>query len=126
MTHPQKSRSGFARLLPALRHSLAGLAAAYRNESAFRQETWSAVVLTPVALWLGTTWTQRVALIGVVVFVMIVELLNSAVEAAVDRISFEQHPLSKQAKDIGSAAVLLALLLAAAVWLVVAWERFGA
>lgn len=125
MKHPQKSRNGFARLLPALRHSLQGLVAAYQSESAVRQEAWAAVVLVPLALWLGQTPMQRLLLAGVVIFVIIAELLNSAIEAVVDRISFEHHPLSKQAKDIGSAAVLLSLMLAASTWGVVVWERFA-
>ena len=102
----------------ATRHSLAGLAAA-RHEDAFRQELVLVALLSPVALWLGDTGIERALLIGSLILVLIVELLNSAIEATVDRISLENHRLAKRAKDIGSAAVMLALLNAAAVWLLV-------
>ena len=102
----------------ATRHSLAGLAAA-GNEDAFRQELILVALLSPVALWLGDTGVERALLIGSLILVLIVELLNSAIEATVDRISLENHRLAKRAKDIGSAAVMLALLNAAAVWLLV-------
>jgi diacylglycerol kinase (ATP) len=104
--------------LNATRHSLAGLTAA-GHEDAFRQELILVALLSPVALWLGDTGIERAVLIGSLILVMIVELLNSAIEATVDRISLESHRLAKRAKDIGSAAVMLALLNAAAVWLLV-------
>ena len=99
---------------------------AYRGESAFRQEFWLAVVLVPLAFWVGRTWVEVTLLIGAVMQLLIVELLNSATEAAIDRISFELHDLSKRAKDIASAAVFLSVLLCAGVWLAALWHRFSA
>ena len=96
-----------------------GLAAAYRHESAFRQEIWLAVVLVPLALWLGQSWPQKLLLIGSVIVVLIVELLNSAIEAVVDRVGDEYHVLSGRAKDMGSAAVFLTFGLTALTWLAV-------
>ena len=116
MDNPHKGRTGLTRLLFATRHSAAGLAAAWRHESAFRQELMLAVLLVPAGLWLGRSWVERALLVGSVLLVLIVELLNSAIEATVDRISLERHPLAKRAKDIGSAAVLIALLNVPAVW----------
>jgi diacylglycerol kinase (ATP) len=98
---------------------LAGLAAAARHEDAFRQELILVVLLTPLALWLGSTGVERALLIGSLIIVLIVELLNSAIEATVDRISFENHRLAKRAKDIGSAAVMLSLVNAGVVWLLI-------
>jgi diacylglycerol kinase (ATP) len=95
---------------------MAGLAAAYRNEDAFRQEVWLAAVLVPLALWLPASGIGKALMIASVLLVILVELVNSAVEAAVDRISFEQHHLAKRAKDIGSAAVFVALVNAVVVW----------
>ena len=103
----------------ATHYSLAGLAAAVRHEDAFRQELILVVLLTPLALWLGDTGVERALLIGSLILVLIVELLNSAVEATVDRISFENHRLAKRAKDIGSAAVMLSLVNAGVVWLLI-------
>ena len=104
-------------MLSATRCSLEGLAAAVRHEDAFRQELVVFAVAVPVALWLGRTGFERALLIGALFLVLIVELINSAVEAAVDRTSLEQHPLAKRAKDIGSAAVMLSIVNAAVVWL---------
>jgi diacylglycerol kinase (ATP) len=98
---------------------LAGLAAAARHELAFRLELVAVAVLAPVALWLGETGVERALLIGALMLVLIVELLNSAIEAAVDRISLEHHPLAKRAKDIGAAAVMLSLVNAGVVWLLI-------
>lgn len=126
MSNPYKGRIGLDRVVHAIGYSFDGLASAYRGESAFRQETWAAVVLVPTALWLGADWLQKLLLIGAVVFVMIVELLNSGIEAAIDRISFDRHELSKRAKDQASAAVFLSVLLATAVWATIAWQRFFA
>ena len=111
-----KGATGIRRLIEAVGHSFSGLAAAFRNEAAFRLEVVSALVMVPLGLWLGPTATAKALLVASVLLVLIVELLNSAVEAAVDRISPELHPLSKRAKDIGSAAVLLSLVNAAVVW----------
>jgi len=106
-------------VLNATHYSLAGLAAAAKHEDAFRQELILVVLLTPLALWLGDTGVERALLIGALILVLIVELLNSAVEATVDRISFENHRLSKRAKDLGSAAVMLSLVSAGVVWLLI-------
>jgi len=116
---PHKGKTGLRRVLNATHYSLAGLAAAARHEDAFRQELILVVLLAPVALWLGNTGVERALLIGSLILVLIVELLNSAVEATVDRISFENHRLAKRAKDIGSAAVMLALVNAGVVWLLI-------
>src|SRR5262245_6851166 len=116
---PHKGKTGWRRVLNATHYSLAGLAAAARHEDAFRQELILVVVLAPLALWLGNTGVERALLIGSLILVLIVELLNSAVEATVDRISFENHRLAKRAKDIGSAAVMLSLTNAALVWLLI-------
>jgi len=107
-------------------YSWAGLRSGYRHENAFRQEVWLTAVALPLAAWLGRNWLDVLLLAGSVWLVLIVELLNSAVEAVVDRISFEHHELAGRAKDYGSAAVLLTLLLAGAIWLTIAWLRFTA
>jgi diacylglycerol kinase (ATP) len=124
MSNPHKGRTGLDRIRHAAGYSLEGLCSAYRGESAFRQETWLAVVLLPLAFWLGRTWVETALLAGSVVMVLIVELLNSAVEATVDRISFELHELAKRAKDFGSAAVFLALAMTGALWAAALWHRF--
>ena len=124
MTNPHKGRTGLDRVVRATGYSMEGLRAAYRHESAFRQEFWLAVVLMPLALWIGQSWVETALLMGSVLIVLIVELLNSAVESAIDRISFDTHDLSKRAKDIGSAAVFLALLLCAGVWLAAVQHHF--
>ncbi|MDA8110676.1 MAG: diacylglycerol kinase [Betaproteobacteria bacterium] len=116
---PYKGKTGLARLLAATRYSLAGLAAAVRHEDAFRQELVLAVLLAPLGLWLGRDGVQRSLLVGSLLLVLIVELINSAIEAAVDRVSLEDHRLAKRAKDLGSAAVMLSLSTAGAVWLLV-------
>jgi diacylglycerol kinase (ATP) len=121
----KSNRRGLARITAAAGYSLTGLRAAWRHEAAFRQEVALVALLTPAALWLGNTAVQRTLLIGSCLLVLIVELLNSAIEAVVDRVSHDHHELSAQAKDMGSAAVLLSLLLAAATWLMVGWERLS-
>lgn len=126
MTNPHKGRTGLGRVVRAAGYSMEGLRAAYRHESAFRQELWLAVVLLPLALWIGKNWLETALLTASVLLVLIVELLNSAIESAVDRISFDTHDLSKRAKDIGSAAVFLALLLCAGIWSAAIWHRFMA
>ncbi|WP_126445009.1 diacylglycerol kinase [Sulfuricystis multivorans] len=113
---PFKGKTGLTRLINALRYSLDGLAAAYRHEDAFRQEVWLALVLIPLAAFLPASGLGKALMIGSVLLVLIVELLNSAIEAAVDRVSLEHHRLAKRAKDIGSAAVLLALFNVVATW----------
>ena len=113
---PFKGKTGLRRVWNALHYSLAGLRAALTHEDAFRQEALLAAVLVPLAVWLPVGGVGRALMIGSVLLVLIVELLNSAVEAAVDRVSLDRHHLSKRAKDIGSAAVLLALLNVVLVW----------
>ena len=116
---PFKGKTGLTRLRNAFFYSMAGLAAAYRNEDAFRQEVLLAALLSPLALWLPASGGGKALMIFSVLLVILVELINSAVEAAVDRISLEQHHLAKRAKDIGSAAVFVALVNAVVVWLLV-------
>jgi diacylglycerol kinase (ATP) len=120
-----KSKSGLKRILSAFYYSLDGLKSAWRHEHAFRQELALFAVGTIVALALRISVFEKLMLIGVLVLILIVELINSALEAVVDRVSLERHPLSKNAKDFGSAAVLLACLLAAAAWAVVLVDRFA-
>jgi diacylglycerol kinase (ATP) len=108
--------TGLKRIINATGYSWLGLKAAYKHESAFRQEFWSAVVLIPLGLYLGQDWTDKAALVCSILFVLVVELLNSGIEAVVDRIGDEPHKLSGRAKDMGSAAVLIALIIAALVW----------
>ena len=119
-THsPYKSKGGPRRLAGALRYSLQGLGAAFKHEAAFRQELLAAVVLIPLAFWLGNTLVEQALLIAAVFLVLIVEVLNSALEALADAITLEQHPLIGRAKDLGSAAVMLSIALACIVWLAV-------
>ncbi len=112
-------RSGLARLWHALGYSLAGLRAAWHHEAAFRQEVVACLLLVSLGLWLGTDGVARALLVGSVLLVPLVELLNSAIEAVVDRHGTEHHALAGRAKDTGSAAVLLALVIACATWLLV-------
>ena len=126
MTNPHKGRTGVERIVRATGYSIEGLATAYRGESAFRQETWLAVLLIPLSFWLGRNWVEVALLAGSVMLVLVVELLNSGIESAIDRVSFEMHDLSKRAKDLASAAVFLSLLLCAGIWLAALWQRFGA
>ena len=123
MTNPHKGRTGFDRLVRATGYSMAGLATAYRGESAFRQEFWLAAVLLPLAFWVGQGWIEIALLQASVLLVLIVELLNSGIEAAIDRVSFEMHDLSKRAKDLASAAVFLSLVLCGGVWCAALWHR---
>jgi len=117
---PHKGQRGLRRLVNAFFFSLSGLALAYRHESAFRQEIALAALLVPLACALPVGAVERVLLIGSVLLVLIVELLNSSVEAAIDRISFDTHRLSKRAKDLGSAAVLITLVLLGITWVLLA------
>jgi diacylglycerol kinase (ATP) len=116
MESPYKGKTGLRRLINALKYSLAGLKAAYKNEDAFRQETIMAAILIPLALYLGSSAMMRAMMIASVLLVMVVELINSSIEATVDRISLENHQLAERAKDIGSAAVLVSLFNLAVVW----------
>ena len=113
---PFKGKTGLRRVWNALNYSLAGLRAAYTCEDAFRQEVLLSLLLIPATFFLPVTWVGRALMIASVLLVLIVEVLNSAVEAVVDRVSLELHPLSKRAKDFGSLAVLLSLLNVLAVW----------
>lgn len=113
---PFKGKTGLRRVWNALHYSLDGLSAALRHEDAFRQEALLAAVMIPLSFFLPVSGVGRAVMIGSVLLVLIVELVNSAIEAAVDRISLDRHHLSKRAKDIGSAAVLLALLNVVLVW----------
>ena len=122
--NPQKTRRGLSRLWHATGYSLQGLRSAW-GETAFRQEALASLVLLPVSLWLGRTWVETALLAATVILLMVVELLNTGIEAAIDRIGPEWHDLSKRAKDMGSAAVLLSLLLCAGTWSMALLHRFS-
>ena len=119
-----KPRSGLRRLWFATGNSLQGLRAGW-GETAFRQEVVAAVVLLPLSFWLGRDWVQVALLAGSVLLVMIVELLNTGIEAAINRVGPEWHSFSKSAKDLGSAAVLTSILLCSGVWIAALWHRFA-
>lgn len=121
--NPQKTRHGIERIWHATLISLAGFRAGWR-EAAFRQEVFCAAIMVPAAFWVGRSWIETAMLVAVVVLVMIVELLNSGIEAAIDRIGPEWHSFSKDAKDLGSAAVLLSVLLCSGIWLVALWHAW--
>ena len=116
---------GLQRLINATKYSLAGFVAAWKNEEAVRQEVILSAIMIPLGLWLGETATQKALLAGACLIVLITEMLNSAIEAIVDRIGEEHHPLSGQAKDIGSTAVFVSLCLTVLVWGLIAYERFS-
>jgi diacylglycerol kinase (ATP) len=116
---PYKGKTGLRRLFNAVGYTWDGLRAAFKHEDAFRQEVFLALLLIPLALYLGKTGVERALMVAAVLGVLIVELLNSALEAAVDRISLEHHLLIKRAKDMGSAAVMIALVNAVVVWALV-------
>ena len=120
-TSVEPKRQGLSRVWHAFFYSLEGLRAGWL-EPAFRQEAILAIVILPGAWWLGQSWVEVVLLVGVVFAVLVVELLNTAVESAIDRVGPEWHALSKRSKDIGSAAVLLSLLLCGGVWLTALWR----
>ncbi|MDL9997788.1 diacylglycerol kinase [Variovorax sp. J22P240] len=122
--NPQKSRRGLARVWHATLISVDGFRAGWR-EAAFRQEVVCAIVMLPSAFWIGRSWVEVAILVSTVVLVLIVELLNSAIEAAIDRIGPEWHSFSKTAKDLGSAAVLLSLVLCSGIWIAALWQRFA-
>jgi diacylglycerol kinase (ATP) len=117
--NPHKGNRGFARAWHAAKNSWCGLVYAFEEESAFRQELTLFILLSPIALLLPVSHLEKALLISSLVMVLVVELLNSSVEAAIDRISFEHHDLSKRAKDFGSAAVMLTLFIAVLMWLAV-------
>ena len=116
--------TGFKRLTKASRYSMKGLSAAWRFESAFRQECSIGLILVPLAFWVGETAEQTILLISVCAIVLITELLNSAIEAVVDRVGTEHHDLAGRAKDMGSAAVAISLMLVLVTWALLAWSRF--
>ena len=116
-----KGKKGLTRLWNALGYSRDGIAAAWRHEAAFREEVLLAIISIPLAFYLGKTGVDRALLVGSIILILIVEILNSAVEAVVDKASPEMHDLAKRAKDMGSAAVLLSLVNAAVVWACVLW-----
>lgn len=120
----QKLRTGASRMWHAFGYSVAGLRSGW-GETAFRQEALAAIVMVPLAFWVGQTWVETALLAGSVMLVMMVELLNTGIETAIDRIGPEWHDLSKRAKDMGSAAVLLSLVLCAGIWLAAAWARWA-
>ncbi len=117
-------RKGIQRIFWATHYSYRGIRSAWQNEAAFRQESVLMLVLVPLAFWLGETVEQQLLLIGPCVLVVVVELVNSAIEAVVDRIGPERHVLSGQAKDMGSAAVFFCLLLVVVSWGLIGWDRF--
>lgn len=121
--NPQKTRRGLQRIWHATGYSLQGLRAGW-HETAFRQEAIAALLLLPAAVWIGESWVETALLAGSVLLVMIVELLNTGIETAIDRIGTEWHDLSKRAKDMGSAAVFLSLVLAGGVWSAAIFHRF--
>jgi diacylglycerol kinase (ATP) len=125
VVNPQKLRTGLSRVWHAGGYSVAGLRAGW-GETAFRQEALAALVLVPAAFWLGRSWVEVALLAGSVLLVMMVELLNTGIETAIDRIGPEWHALSKRAKDMGSAAVLLSLLLCGGIWAAALFQRFVA
>jgi diacylglycerol kinase (ATP) len=124
-TMAKPGNTGITRLLNATRYSAQGITSAWKSEEAFRQELTLMLLMIPAAFWLGKNAVEYALLIGSCLLVVIVELLNSAVESVVDRISNELHPLSGQAKDMGSAAVLFSLLIVISTWGLIALERFG-
>ena len=124
VSNPQKARRGLSRVWHASGYSLQGLKAGW-GETAFRQEAIAAIVLLPAAFWIGNGWIETALLAGSVILVLIVELLNTSVESAIDRIGPEWHDLSKRAKDMGSAAVLLGLVLCAGIWIAALYHHFA-
>ena len=119
MKSPYKGKTGLRRLINAFGYSIAGTLAAFKHEDAFRQEVVLGVVLTPVALYFGETAIHQALMISSLLFIIVVELLNSSIEATVDRISIKHHKLAKRAKDIGSAAVFFSLINASVIWFLV-------
>jgi diacylglycerol kinase (ATP) len=125
VVNPQKARTGFSRMWHATGYSLAGLRAGW-DEAAFRLEACLSFVMLPLAFWIGRSWVEVALLAGSILLVMMIELLNTGIETAIDRVGLERHPLSKRAKDMGSAAVFLSLLLAGGIWAAALWHFFFA
>jgi diacylglycerol kinase (ATP) len=122
---PKPGATGLKRVVDATRYSMLGLGAVWKHEAAFRQEAFLAAIMIPAAFWVGSSAAQIALLIGVCLLVLVVELLNSAIETVVDRIGHEVHELSGRAKDMGSAAIFVSLCLAGSTWLLVLSERFA-
>lgn len=120
---PYKSKGGIGRLFNAMRYSYQGLCAAFRHEAAFRQELLLAIILLPAAFFLARSLAEFLLLIGTVVLLLVVELINSAIEALADTITLQHHPLIGRAKDLGSAAVMLVIVFGAVVWISVLTQR---
>jgi diacylglycerol kinase (ATP) len=116
--------SGIRRIINAFHYTFAGFRAAWINEAAFREEIIIAIFVVPLGLWLGNSGTQRAILVGIYFLIPLAELLNSAIEAIVDRMGLERHELSGRAKDLGSAAVFLSICIALIVWMIIAYDRF--
>ena len=119
MKSPYKGKTGIKRLFNAFKYSVAGTLAAFKHEDAFRQEVILSVILIPLAIYLGQAVIEQALMIGSILLIIIVELLNSSVEATVDRISIKRHKLAKRAKDIGSAAVFFSLVNASVIWFLI-------
>jgi len=124
MNHPLNNGTGFARAWKAFNCSMKGLSAAFKHESAFRQELALACIFIPLGIWIGEDLSQKMLLCVLVAIVLIVELINSAVEATVDRVGLEHHELAGRAKDLGSAAVMFSLCLTGSCYAVVAFNKF--
>ena len=125
MDSHKQNPGGMKRVWNAMFYSFRGFAAAFRNEAAFRQELALCVILAPVGIYLGTTGVERALLVGSLTLVLMVELLNSGIEAVVDRVGLERHELSGLAKDIGSAAVFVSLMNVLVIWGLVLWPHYG-
>ncbi len=123
MVMQTEDNKGLRRLLNALRWTVLGFRSTYKHEEAFRQEVWLCLVMIPLGLWLGESGVERALLVGPLLLVLIVELMNSAIESVVDRISTDRHELSGRAKDQGSAAVFVSLMLVALCWVLVLFFR---
>lgn len=120
-----ENKADFQRVINATKYSMKGLKAAYRHEAAFRQEVWLSFVLIPLGFYLGNSAIEKILLVGSVLIVLVSELLNSAVESVVDRIGSEFHELSGRAKDIGSAAVFMAMMITGLTWLLILLDKLN-
>lgn len=118
-----QNKADFQRVINATKYSMKGLKAAYLYEAAFRQEVWLSCILIPLGFYLGNSAIEKILLVGSVLLVLVAELLNSALENVVDRIGSEFHELSGRAKDIGSAAVFMAMMITGLTWLLILWEK---
>lgn len=121
---PPPNNTGLRRLVNAFKFSLAGFKACFRTEEAFRQEIYLTALMVPAAFWIGDTNVEQIVLLGSVVLVLITEMINTAIERAIDRISYDKHELSKEAKDMGSAIVFMALVFCGFTWVMIAIPKF--